>query len=712
MNYEEEREPEGDRVQMLGWRLSRLAQEQVGIRQQIEDRWLDDLEQYMGRYDAATLERLKLSNGSQAFINITRPKTTAAEARISDMLFPTDDRNWGIQPTPIPEYQGMVGNQNVAGVDESGREVTHDDIAKQHTDEATKRSEAMTSEIDDQLVEANYHQVARQVIHDGCLYGTGILKGPVVINRTRKQWTQVDGPVFDLQITNEYRPGVEHIEVWNYFPEMAATRKELCEFEFERKYITKKQLRELAKRPGYLKDQIRKVIKETPRQISSSGGTHISRLREMAGVNVSMDSNRYELWEYHGPIDKEDLMACGCEVDGDDELDDHDGIVTFINGVVIKSDLNPLETGESPYSVFCYEDDDTSVFGFGIPHLLKNEQRIANAAWRMVLDNAALSTGPQTVVNRELVTPSDGAWDLKPRKLWWLNDPDYKVEDVFATFEIASHQAELMQIFEMARSLGDDVTSLPMLAQGEQGDAPDTAKGTSILMNASNVVMRRVIKGFDDLTKAFITRMYNWNMQNSPKEEIKGDFEIDARGSSVLLVKETQTQALLNLMELAQQPFFSDLTKHAALYRKAVQAQHMNPDDIIKTDDEIESEQSQPSAEQQHQQRMMQLQQEDLQAKVDKTVSDTFEKNMKGLYESMQAGQTLVSMQGIAPVADELSKSAGFKDANGYPIAGNAPIPANVPLVNLNPQTDPLTPPSPADGVGTGIETLRNDGFQ
>ena len=72
-NAEEE---SGEQIQALGWRLTRLAQEQIGIRQQTEDRWLSDLEQYMGHYDAETLERLKKSAGSQAFVNITRSKST------------------------------------------------------------------------------------------------------------------------------------------------------------------------------------------------------------------------------------------------------------------------------------------------------------------------------------------------------------------------------------------------------------------------------------------------------------------------------------------------------------------------------------------------------------------------------------------------------------------------------------------------------------
>jgi len=116
-----------------------------------------------------------------------------------------------------------------------------------------------------------------------------------------------------------------------------------------------------------------------------------------------------------------------------------------------------------------------------------------------------------------------------------------------------------------------------------------------MLMNSSNVVLRRVVKSFDDnITVPVITRFYDWNMQNNENEEIKGDYNINARGSSTLLVKETQQQALVSLLNIAATPAYSPLTKHASLYRKAVQSQHLVADDIVKTDDEIEAENRKP----------------------------------------------------------------------------------------------------------------------
>jgi hypothetical protein len=83
-------------------RLETLANEQVGLKVNIEARWIEDLRNYHGLYDNTTEAALRLARKSRAFVKITRKKTNAWAARLEDLIYPTDDRNWGIQPTPVP----------------------------------------------------------------------------------------------------------------------------------------------------------------------------------------------------------------------------------------------------------------------------------------------------------------------------------------------------------------------------------------------------------------------------------------------------------------------------------------------------------------------------------------------------------------------------------------------------------------------------------
>src|SRR5690554_3525795 len=151
----EEQERLSEKLQVFGSRLQSLVTQRVSERAEVEQRWLKDLRQYNGKYSPEEEQRLDNANGSKIFVNITRNKSNAAEARLSDMLFPTDDRNWGIRPTPVPELNAIAEN---TGTEEAAEATA---IIK----EAKKLSEGMQREIDDQLNESSYAAKCRDMIH-------------------------------------------------------------------------------------------------------------------------------------------------------------------------------------------------------------------------------------------------------------------------------------------------------------------------------------------------------------------------------------------------------------------------------------------------------------------------------------------------------------------------------------------------------------------
>lgn len=618
-------------MEMLVQRLSTLADEQVRKKVSIEDRWFEDLRQYHGRYDPTTESQLKAAKKSQLFVNLTRSKTLAWEARLSDMLFPTDDRNWGIQPTPVPEMIGsakqatdaaikMVEQANMAmtqgnpqqAVDAANAGQEHANAAaeaKAAMDEARTRAEAMEREIDDQFRESGYNTEARMVIHDACKLGTGIMKGPVGSAKMKRTWQVGPEGEYILSEISDPRPDWKRVDPWSYFPDMTAARPDQREFDFQRHLMTKTDLRKIAKLPGFDANAIRALLKEeSPREGLPQ---YVNRLRAMTGTGQDTDDNRFHVWEYHGPITADEMRTlCSCTGDAEmaeevtaDPLDEYRVIVWFCQDRLLKFGMHHMDSGESVYSVFNLEKDDQSVFGFGTPYLMRDSQKALNGGWRMMMDNAGLSTGPQIVINQQVIEPADGKWELAPRKIWLVKDKSVPISNAFGAFNIDSRQGELMAIISAAKEFADDETNLPLVAQGESGaHQTQTAQGMSMLMNATNVVFRRVVKSFDDdFTIPNVTRAYDWNMQFSDKAEIKGDFAIDARGSSVLLVREVQAN---NLMAIATNwtahPVLGGMVKAAELARKTVQAHMLSSDELIKSDEEIQQQQ-QAAAQQQQQ---------------------------------------------------------------------------------------------------------------
>ena len=364
--------------------------------------------------------------------------------------------------------------------------------------------------------------------------------------------------------------------------------------------MTAKQVRDLAKQPGYMKEQLRRVLEEGPQRSAS-----LEELRDETERDQTKAT--YDVWEYWGEIDKEDLLASGVEgIDQeDDELKAVSACVVVINATVVKAFLNPIENGDIPYDFFVWEKVSGSCWGYGIPYLMRAQQKVLNAAWRQMMDNAGVSSGPQIVIKAGTIQPADKQWQLSSRKIWYASDDVDDVRKAFTTFEFNSHQAELSAIIKMAAELADQETGVPMLMQGEKGSAPDTVGGMQLLMNNSNVVLRRLVKQFDDMvTKPHIKRYYDYNMMYNEDEEVKGDFTIDARGSSALLIRDIQNQSFLNLLAAGSNPIYGVYLDTQKLFEKALQAQHIDPAEVFKSEEEIEQikEQQKQAAQQGQQQ--------------------------------------------------------------------------------------------------------------
>jgi hypothetical protein len=621
-----------DQMQALGSTLAKQRDEWISARRTTgwDKRIQEDLDQYHARdraqkAGASMMESVEqgypvTSNGakqmrSTVYIGLTRQKSNAAEARLSDILLPTDEENWGIQPTPIPTLSKMLTDNSPAVDPQTGgpmvlnaphpdtgelvpTQVKKSDVALAAETMAREKSENMAKEIKDQLIECDYNAETRKVLHDAAVMGVGVIKGPIVMNRTKKSWGPVSGPdgaptqgpagaaVYALEIVEEKKPASYHVDprfVWEDPDCGDDIQNGKGIYELEQK--TRKRVRELAKQPGYMLEQLQAVLEEGPKR-----SVALVELTGDLGRNLT-EKTSFDVWSYTGEMDPDDLRLCGCDVP-EGELDGVSGCVVMINDTVVKAYLNPIETGDLPYDFYPWEKVSDSPRGYGVPYLMRSPQRVINAAWRMMMDNAAICAGPQIIIKKGKIHPEDKNWSLYARKVWMFTGSENEsVNDAFTQVEFNMHQAELQAIITLGTALADAETSTPMIAQGEQGSAPDTVGGTQLLMNSANVVLRRLVKQYDDfVTKRHIRRYYDYNMAYSEDDAIKGDFSVDARGSSALLVRDIQNQAFTNLLAAGANPIYVKYIDTKKLFEKALQAQHVQPQDIMKSDAEVKAD--------------------------------------------------------------------------------------------------------------------------
>jgi hypothetical protein len=591
------------RVEALGSTLAQRRAEAISARANsgIEDEWLEDEEFYEGIDDANRGEMSAWSSkppgreaidtddtSSTIFLNITAPYCDAAGASLADMLLPTDDSAWHITNTPVPELlpfvKGDLSEQVRQGIESEAQgqpdpEAYAQQMAQQIATEAqailTKakdKAEAAQKRIEDWHVESQYHAEVRRVVEDCAKIGSGVLKGPVPVRR--KQVAYQDGA---LVIQEEIKPASKRIDYWNLFPDGGCgDNLHNGSYIFERDDITSKQLRDLIGVPGYLEEQIRAALDEGPTQAEKE-------FRDIDDMKRRDTANLYEIWYFHGEIPKEDMEAAGCEC----ERDAMPAQITMVNNRVIKATLNPLDTGDFPYDIMVWKKRKGVPWGTGVARAIRTPQRMINGAGRNLMDNAGLAGGPMWYFKQGVLTPIDGVAELAPRK-GWIASEDAELDhlqNAFGYFKLDMMVNELQSIIQLGLKMAEDVTGLPMIMQGQMGQQSiDTLGQTQILNNNANIVRRRIARLFDDLvTEPHVRRYYAYLLQYGEDNE-KGEFVIDARGSSNLVERTIQKEKTLELMNMAQNPVFGLDPKKVA--REYLRSEKFDPKNFEYDDEE------------------------------------------------------------------------------------------------------------------------------
>ena len=579
MREQQELETEA-KLDEIGQRLQLLAEEEVRNRNGVEREWIDNIRVYEGKYTDEQRAKFKGRGRSEAFANLIRVKCDFAVARMSEMVAPTDDRNWDFSPTPDPE---LVSAMRVDDVEAEPTQEQQD--AQAIMQEASDKAAKMRKYMDDQLQECDYNAQLRLVIRDAVRLGIGVLKGPAVLGRTKSAWRKDAQTGISVYVEEEdLAPIGAWVDPWDFFPEFAAASVSQAEYVVERHRCNRKYLRKLARQPGFSAKRLNEVLEGHTRsywlgQVSQVRGSLIS---------TPYKEGQYELWEYHGPLKAEEARLMGIDVPEGDNITEVMATVFFVEGKVVKASLNIQPDEAMTYYTYTWRKRDGCIFGYGLPQDGMDSQEAANSAWRMVLDNAAMSAIPQVVINSRLLRPVDKNYAMYPGKQWELTEPNKTVNDAFGTFAVPANTQQLMQIFTFARELLDYETGISMLTQGQQGpNVTKTALGMSMLMNSASAMLRQKVKEFDDeVTGPFIRNLYNWNMKFNPDEDAKGDYTIVPLGSSSLLVREQQTQGLMQMMQMAQLPMLAPWVKWDELFRAAVQSMSINGDRFVKTKDE------------------------------------------------------------------------------------------------------------------------------
>jgi hypothetical protein len=558
------------------------------IRQPQEDQWLINLRQFYSQYEPEIEQSIKAGR-SKTYVGITRMKVMAAYARLVDIFFPaTGKRHWEIGPTPEPTMAETAAQEAQEEIKTGIPDAPQLPETQSPEDRAAER---MSFKINDQLVESDYDLLLLEALLEQVILGTGCLKAASINIERDFGWVNTDnGWLFQPKERVAIKPQIEGPSIFDVYPDPNAADMKSGIGCFQRHVLNKHEFRKLKKFAGFDADQIDLYLLEHP------GGDHIDEPHELERkklahqVQIEETHTRYDVLEYWGYVDGNELSTLGVDISEDGLSEEYLANVWIVGSDVIKVELDQSVDDELPFFLFPYEKVSKKIFGRGVPEVCADSQEILNAASRRLLDDVAL-LGPQIEMNVDDMSPETvkNADEIFPFKVHLRSGGDTQTP-LIRVHNLDSVSRELMEIINIFRVFIDEELNLPTAGTSGVGDTGghDTAEGTKILQGAANIVNRTVVKNIDKYgIDPFFTKLYMFFMQWSADESIKGDMKVDAKGSSTLVKAEVMTTQLINMLNITNNPTDQQLTKRDNILRMVAENQGLDEDEVVKTPEEI-----------------------------------------------------------------------------------------------------------------------------
>ncbi|MGD9825827.1 portal protein [Desulfobacter sp.] len=507
---------------------------------------------------------------------------------------------------------------------------------------AKNARDRIETKLHDVVIEANWEDAVHETLDDITTFKAGITKGPVLRRKKKLKWAAqnqmvgADGMDAGFQgaqnavveVVEEVSMDFNRVSPFDIYPLPNARKPE--DGIIERHRLTRKYLTSLIGVKGYDDDAIRMVLQEYG-QAGQSTWLSITNDHTRQGLE-----NRPNEWrspealidalQFWGNVQGLKLLQYGMTADEiEDPFADYAVEVWLIGNYVIKAEINGDPLGRVPYHFASFRKRNGSIWGAGVPEIIKDSQDACNAAARAMINNMGISSGPQVIVDVSQLPPGENITNLYPWKIWQVNSMQAmgaNAQTPLSFFMPPSVAGELMQIYQHHSSEADNKTGIPKYTYGggeSKGGALGTATGFSMMMGNATRGIKNVIRNIDNgIIKPSIERTHEFQLLffNDP-EYHQGDIKIIARGSTAMVAKE---QAAVRRNELLQivvgSPAVLNIvgeTGLASMLREIFKAGDFKDDDIVPEKREM-LQREQAAAQQQQ---LMMAQQEQMNQQTD-----------------------------------------------------------------------------------------------
>lgn len=515
-------------------------------------------------------EDCRLLDHNAIYMPVINTKVRGFRAWIGDILINSEDRPWTIAPTPIPDLPEEVEDVVIdAFMDEVSRfgftgsietrlsQLKH--IAKGHMDKVTADSASrMETVIEDQMIEGEWREEFDKFIDDLATYPAAVLKGPVVTKTMTRRW---NGSKVEMVHKPVYK--VCRVDPRNLYPSPDSTTAQKGAYLVELTNMCASELLDAGDLPAFKKEAVAAMLDEYPVGWSwgfaaeqatlaadsiangEDGGASTTPMVDTGGV--------YDVLVYYGRMAGRYLAENG--VEGLDERRTYEAEVWVCGGYVISAKLNPHETGRRPFYVTSFDKVAGQFWGRGLPDILHDIQRVANATIRALVKNMAFSAGPIGEVDVSRMANETDIDEVEPYRLFRVeNDPLMPSQSRALHFHnIPTNTQELNYTYAQFLKHADDVSGIPayVLGNPQASGAGRTLGGLSLLMGNAAKGIKRIIGHIDkDLIEPLVEQYAYLNLMYNEELDIKFDLTVVARGSSGLMQRELSQSRAVELLQV------------------------------------------------------------------------------------------------------------------------------------------------------------------
>jgi hypothetical protein len=664
-----------EKLAQLGARMWSKFNTYATERSTLEKQWLKNLRQYKAIYDPG----ITIPEGmSRVYPKDTHTKIVGWVAKIMEMMFPAQEKNWSINPSPFPniskeDLQNIIDTllaRQTAIAEEAQQAVqpiTSEMIEQAVKEFAKQRAERMTLECEDQLADEgiDYPELCKKVIRRGGIYGFGVAEGPQV--RTQKE------RIFELDpITQGYkaaeknisRPYYTPLKAWDVYPDLSSNTWADQEGLFIRKAYSRQGLRALAKREDFLAGAINEYLRDHTAGNYKARGfeAELNTIKQTDQTTASTEVRQFEVIRWYGFISAQELADVGVTVPPTALEKDILADIWMIENTIIKADTAPFgeKVSDMFHAFIPEEDEDSALTGSAKVEVLRDSQMKICSIDRAIMDNMADSASSIKEVNDDLLDvskrPAKVSGGMTIHRTGEGNEANYPAIRIY---DIPNHTPQLLALRDNFCKVFDAESHLQSWTMGDAqplGEAFRTSNNMSMMRAGGDMVTKDDVRSFDRFIKSFIGSLVKWNSEFNEKTDIKGDFQVVPKGNLSLVAKEVRGAALDQLATT-----LTDRERTQVDERKLLEDRLLSrdlPSDYLLPRKEADAKLAQYD---QNQAKAAQIQQGLDESKTQMQIAAAQEKAAKA--EEISQTITTKVQEGLSKIAQNLAKAKGVKDA-------------------------------------------------